>query len=277
MSQIAIANAFFRARESALPAPDRILDDPFAVALVRSQWRLRALWVLRRIVPGLGRLFDELQTVHCVRHASVDALVRQSLERGVRQIVMLGAGLDARAERLGSDFPEARWWEVDRSPYIAHKRDVLRQDHGRVVHVTADLSVHGWTVELLKAGLDRDVPTLWVAEGLIHYLPVEALAGLLHDARDLTPSPRLVISFIRPEVAARADGTFIRVLRWLREVPMVFFSRQKLEDLAQENRWSAVQTWDFDQQVQEFAPAARARPHGLSQDVALFYGLEETG
>ena len=76
MSQIAIANAFFRARESALPAPDRILDDPFAVALVRSQWRLRALWVLRRIVPGLARLFDELQTVHCVRHASVDALVR---------------------------------------------------------------------------------------------------------------------------------------------------------------------------------------------------------
>lgn len=275
MSQIAIANAFFRARESANPDGQRILDDPFAVGLVRTQWRLQALWSFRWLVPGLAHLFDQLQTVHCVRHAAVDALVREGLEKGAQQVVLLGAGLDARAERLGQSNPQVRWFEVDRSPYIGHKRGVLAQVDDRVVHVTADLSVTGWETSLLKAGLNPDLPTLWVAEGLIHYLPEGTLEKLLHDVREITAAPRVVISFIRPDMVSSANSTLKRVLSWLGELPRIYFSATQLGEMGAQTNWASVKTWTFDQQVDDFAPSARTRSHGVSQDVALFCGQFE--
>jgi len=270
VSQIAIANAFFRARESANPEGQRILDDPFAVGLVRTQWRLQAMWTFRWLIPGLAHLFDQLQTVHCVRHAAVDALVREGLEKGALQVVLLGAGLDARAERLGQSNPQVRWFEVDRSPYIGHKRGVLAQVDDRVVHVTADLSVPGWEAALLKAGLDPARPTLWVAEGLIHYLPEGTLEKLLHDVRTITVQPRVVISFIRPDMASSAHSTLKRVLSWLGELPKIYFSAARLDEIGAQANWATVKTWTFDQQVDAFAPSARTRAHGVSQDVALF-------
>lgn len=265
-----MANAFFRARETALDPKERILNDPHAVDLIRNIWKLRILWLLRLVVPGLGLLFEQLQTVHCVRHAAVDALVQQSLSQGVRQIVLLGAGLDARAERLGAAYPDARWFEVDRSPFIGHKHDVLAQAKKRVIPVTADLSRPDWTQKVLDAGLDRQQPTLWVAEGLIHYLPPGTLAKLLQDLHTLTVRPQLAITFIRPEVAAAASSHLRQVIRLVSEIPDVYFSAENLQSLARETHWHAVQTWDFDQQVQAFAPTAQSRPHGVSQDVALF-------
>ena len=258
MSQIAMANAFFRARESALPAEQRILDDPHAQSLVRTIWKLRLLWSVRGLIPGLSRLFDELQTVHCVRHAAVDALVAQALREGVRQVVLLGAGLDARPSRFGAEYPDVRWFEVDRSPYIAHKGSVL--DRRQVTSVTADLSTPQWTQRLVDAGLDRGRETLWVAEGLIHYLPSDMLEHLLRDIRGLALRPRFALTFIRPEVAAQASGALVRLLRLLAEIPAVYFRAADLVELARQQDWTSVQTWDYDQQVASFAPAARARP-----------------
>jgi hypothetical protein len=100
VSQIAMANAFFRARESARPPGEQILVDPLAERLVRTIWSLQLLWWGRGLVPGMSLLLEPLQTVHCVRHAAVDALVSRALDAGCTQVVTLGAGLDARPARL---------------------------------------------------------------------------------------------------------------------------------------------------------------------------------
>ena len=124
MSLIAMANTFLRARESARPVGDRILEDPWATGLVRNRWRLNILWSLRLVVPGLLGIIDEIQAAHCVRHAAVDVLVRRALTAGHTQVVVLGAGLDARSQRLGREYPLVRWFEVDRSADDGHKQQV---------------------------------------------------------------------------------------------------------------------------------------------------------
>ena len=231
MSQIAMANAFFRARESARPPGEQILVDPLAERLVRTIWSLQLLWWGRGLVPGMSLLLEQLQTVHCVRHAAVDALVSRALDAGCTQVVTLGAGLDARPARLPGA-GRARWFEVDQSPFIGHKAALIAEAGVQVTHVKADLSRPDWSVALERAGLDRAQQTVWVAEGLIHDLPPLALRWWLTDAVALSAQPWLVLSTIRPEVAAAADGRLRRLLRFIAEIPAVYFTAEDLRSAA---------------------------------------------
>lgn len=270
MSLIAIANAFFRAQESERPTNARILVDPWAGKLLRSPWRLRAVWALRPVIPGLGRRLEELQTVHCVRHASVDRLIERALQAGATQVVLLGAGLDARSERFASRFPNVRWFEVDRSPHITHKADTL-PGRSQTTRVTADLGGEAWISSLRKAGFDLSRQTVWVAEGLLHYLPNDTVVGILRDIRGLGAQSSVIFTFIRPEVAHQASGVLRRLIGWVGEVPETFFTHEGLERLARELRWGPIEIWDLPRQITGFAPQAAGRPTGPSQDVALLH------
>ena len=100
----------------------------------------------------------------------------------VRQVVLLGAGLDTRAFRL--DLPAGLdWYEVDRHEVLTAKEDVLAGCVPRCRrHVVAGDVGGDWDSALLRAGFDRDAPTLWVAEGLLFYLTEQAIAGMLRGA-----------------------------------------------------------------------------------------------
>lgn len=270
MSHIALTNAWFRSRELNEAASRRIVEDPEAVALVRASFRLRAVWSLRGLVPGLPRLVEELRTVHCVRHASVDALIKAALANGATQVVLLGAGLDSRATRIGQRHPRVRWFEVDRSPHITHKQDTLSDREAWVDHVHADISQPGWDERLRAAGLDPRQRTVWVAEGLIHYLPEGTLDSLLWMIRGTTPDAEFVLSTIHPDTAGRARGTLVRILRWLQELPRIVFTPETLAAAAARAGWEAPQFWDYAAQVDTFAPQARGRPAGVSQDIVRF-------
>ncbi|WP_280457809.1 SAM-dependent methyltransferase [Nocardia carnea] len=89
------------------------------------------------------------------------------------QIVLLGAGLDTRAFRLGLP-PETAFFEVDLPELFDFKEPVLAA-HGahpacarRVV--AADLC-GDWGQSLLVQGFRADLPTAWVDEGVLGYVP----------------------------------------------------------------------------------------------------------
>jgi methyltransferase (TIGR00027 family) len=89
------------------------------------------------------------------------------------QIVLLGAGLDSRAFRLS--WPaEATFYEIDRQDVSEFKTKVLAELGARtpIRHrlITADLA-GGWREALLGAGFDPAIPTSWLAEGVLAYLP----------------------------------------------------------------------------------------------------------
>ncbi|GAA2439307.1 class I SAM-dependent methyltransferase [Streptomyces pulveraceus] len=110
-----------------------------------------------------------------------DFLLRSVYTGGIRQVVLLGAGLDTRAFRL--DWPAGcTVFEIDREGVLAFKHKVLdglsATPKAARVPVPADLR-DDWVGALAAAGFDTAVPSVWLAEGLLFYLPAAAETHLI--------------------------------------------------------------------------------------------------
>ncbi|QDQ98066.1 SAM-dependent methyltransferase [Tomitella fengzijianii] len=159
----AIGVAVIRAREDA--RPDRLYSDPLARAFVDAA---RAGFPPERWarLEALAGQFYEGRTVG-VR--LVDHSVQDALDHGIRQFVLLGAGLDTRAFRMGLP-PDTVVFELDLPETFAFKEPVLERA-GAVPSCTrrvipADLRA-GWRHALLDNGFRPEIPTQWVDEGTL--------------------------------------------------------------------------------------------------------------
>ncbi|GAA2617326.1 class I SAM-dependent methyltransferase [Streptomyces axinellae] len=110
-----------------------------------------------------------------------DFLLRSAHEGGVRQVVLLGAGLDTRAFRL--DWPPGCViFEIDREGVLAFKHQVLdglpAAPNAARVPIAVDLRAD-WAASLTDAGFDTAAPSVWLAEGLLFYLSSAAETHLI--------------------------------------------------------------------------------------------------
>ena len=174
-------------RAMATRDPRRLINDPFAEPLVR------AVGIPFFVDMIDGRLDtspfgdagpDRVQAMiagMAMRTKFFDDYFTSSSSRGIRQIVILAAGLDSRAFRL--DWPAGTVvYEVDQPAVIAFKTSALA-DLGATPAATLrtvgiDLR-EDWPAALGAAGFDPSAPTAWLAEGLLIYLPPEAQDRLL--------------------------------------------------------------------------------------------------
>ncbi|MGQ4513049.1 SAM-dependent methyltransferase [Streptomyces sp. DW26H14] len=116
-----------------------------------------------------------------IRTKFLDDLLKEASQSGVRQVVLLGAGMDTRAFRM--DWPEGtRLFEVDTAEPLEFKASVLRQERAaaRCERITVPVDLReDWPGALAAAGHDPAAPTAWIAEGLLIYLPEDAVELLL--------------------------------------------------------------------------------------------------
>jgi methyltransferase (TIGR00027 family) len=111
-----------------------------------------------------------------VRTVFFDEFFLAAASAGLRQIVILASGLDARAWRL--PWPEhTTVYELDRPKVLDFKAATLRR-HGahptsNLVYVPVDLR-QDWPTALRDNGFDPSIPAAWSAEGLLRYLPAQA-------------------------------------------------------------------------------------------------------
>ncbi|MGW3340686.1 class I SAM-dependent methyltransferase [Streptomyces sp. NPDC001009] len=116
-----------------------------------------------------------------IRTKFLDDLLQRASASGVRQVVLLGAGMDSRAFRM--NWPEdTRLFEVDTAAPLDFKASVLRQERAVArcerIPVAVDLR-EDWPGALAAAGHDPSLPTAWIAEGLLIYLPEDAVDLML--------------------------------------------------------------------------------------------------
>jgi methyltransferase (TIGR00027 family) len=179
VSLTAFGVAAGRAAESA--RPDRLFSDPFAARFLAAANSERPDED-RRLRKGLTEWIT-------VRTRFLDDVALGAVAAGARQVVILGAGLDARAFRLA--WPEGlRLYELDMPGVLGFKERVIEQERWRPacerVVVPVDLS-EDWESPLKNAGLDASAPVVWIAEGLLAYLPAAASDRLIAGAAQLSP------------------------------------------------------------------------------------------
>ncbi len=178
----AVAVAAGRALETA--RPDGLIADPYAADLVRAAQAPVEMPLDPGDVPSdsdNSLIWQFLSDHMGLRTRFLDSVCERASAGGVKQVVILAAGLDARALRL--EWPEkATVYEVDQ-PAVLDFKDRVLDELGAVpacarTSVRADLR-EDWLSELTEAGFDPQQPTIWLAEGLLPYLPAEAEERLL--------------------------------------------------------------------------------------------------
>jgi methyltransferase (TIGR00027 family) len=148
--------------------------------------------------PGTGPpdgprdgLRDGLRDRLAARTRFFDGQVLAALGRGVRQVVILGAGYDDRALRFRS--PGVRFFELDHPATQADKSGRLRRLRADLAGLTlapADFRRDDVTAVLAASGHDAGQPSLFVCEGLLVYLDQETTARLLAGLRSRSgPAP----------------------------------------------------------------------------------------
>ena len=217
------ATATMVAAQRALSNREGLIDDPFAEPLVRAvglDFFVRALdgeidlgdvdpeFSMRRAAEGMA-----------VRTSWFDKLFTDATAAGVRQAVILAAGLDARAYRL--DWPHGTTvYELDQPEVIEFKSKTLAdlgaQPAAERHTIAIDLR-NDWPKALLENGFDRTQPTAWIAEGLLIYLPPDSQDLLFDRINELSaPGSRVATEHI-PDVTMFSDERSQRITERLKK------------------------------------------------------------
>jgi methyltransferase (TIGR00027 family) len=198
----ATATMVAAARAVASTDANPIINDQFAAPLVRAV----GLDFFRRVVDGeLPETADggerdlQLETDSiAVRTRFFDDFFLNAARDGVRQSVILAAGLDARAYRLS--WPrDSVVYEVDQPEVIAFKDGALAELAAAPAADRRTVSIDlrdDWPAALRNSGFDDTKPAAWSAEGLLMYLPPEAQDRLFDKITELSaPGSRLATEF----------------------------------------------------------------------------------
>jgi methyltransferase (TIGR00027 family) len=186
----ALVVAAARAAESESAQP--LFRDPFARVFLDAAgdgtWSMFANSAVADVDAELAARMQGLQDFFASRTAYIDDFFVAAADAGIRQVVILAAGLDARAWRLA--WPDGtRVYELDQPKVLDFKSSTLRA-HGAAptaqrIEVRVDLR-HDWPTALRQAGFDSQVPTAWSVEGLLRYLPARAQDLLLERIHELS-------------------------------------------------------------------------------------------
>jgi methyltransferase (TIGR00027 family) len=207
------ATATMVAAQRALSSAAGLIDDPFAAPLVRAV----GINVYTRLVNGEIPVTydtefdpDRMARGMAVRTRFYDHYFLDATRSGVRQAVILAAGLDARAYRL--PWPKGTIvYEVDLPDVIEFKTSTLSNLGAKPTAERRTVAVDlrdDWPAVLQAAGFDPQAPAAWSAEGLVVYLPPEAQDALFDNVTTLSaPGSQLAAEFV-------PDTTIFTDQRW---------------------------------------------------------------
>ena len=162
------------------------------------------------LAQGFGDSGDDVFDWVSARTRFFDDEVLAALDRGVGQIVILGAGYDGRGLRLHT--PGVTFFEVDHPHTQVDKRerlDRLAVSGAGITFAAHDLATGGLSPALAGAGHDAARPSLFIAEGLLRYLPEATIHEVLHATRERSaPGSRFALTFStrEPDAVVSAEA-----------------------------------------------------------------------
>lgn len=207
--------AFVRALESSKPAGERICYDPLARRLISP-----AFYLLGKLFADYGeRKGPGVSGFLVARCRYIDDYLQECLDAGIEQLVILGAGLDSRAYRFEQLKGHVKVFEVDHPATQQVKLDKLKKIFGKlpehVTYVPIDFNEETQQ-KLFDFGYSRQVKTLFIWEGVVHYLTAEAVDQTLEFVLQNSGSGSSIIFdyvYTSALTAAHKRGEIIRMQR----------------------------------------------------------------
>jgi methyltransferase (TIGR00027 family) len=257
------------ARAAETESENPLISDPFARVFLDAagdgvwNWHagLQLPAELIELEPDLPLQMQAMVGYMASRTAFFDTFFLNATQAGIRQVVILAAGLDSRSWRL--PWPDGTTvYELDQTKVLDFKASTLRE-HGAEpacnrVAVAVDLR-HEWPTALQQAGFDASAPSAWSAEGLMPYLPAAAQELLFDRVQGLTaPGSRVAVealgpTFLDSEIREKRRARMDRVRDFMakadpqREIPRIdelwyFEEREDVGDWFGRHGWDVTVT-----------------------------------
>ena len=217
----AVRVALWRALHVQVDPPPHVLEDEIGLRLLVPDegWRRR---------PDMDPEGTKLFRASIVARARfIEDLVVEQAALGVKQYVILGAGLDTFAQRRREVASRLRVFEVDQpAPQAWKRRRLIELGFGipswlRLVPVNFEAG-DDWWERVAAEGFDAGQPAVVVSTGVSMYLTKDATAATLRQVSALAPGSTFAMTFLLPleladseirpglqmaEKGARAGGT----------------------------------------------------------------------
>ena len=242
-------------------------DNPEARERLARRLRTPVVRLFVKAVEAL--VLPGIQIHYLLRKLALEALIRDSLANATRQVVVLGAGLDTLAGRLHHEFPDARFLEVDHPATQRAKIELMHDwlaPGPNLYFLYGDLAEQTLDKLLLESPhFEPESPTLFLAEGLLMYLPVEQIDSILAFVSSHHPANRIAFTYMENQPPAGKPGFegfrwFTNAwLRWKNEPFTWGLSRNEVESFVRQR----------DLQLLEHLNATYLRERFLSENETL--------
>jgi methyltransferase (TIGR00027 family) len=189
-----------RATEAFRPEHERIYDASFDYRMLPIMWRVLMLPGIRHAITALMAKIEigTAGMLLCRTRFIDDALVA-SLDRGVKQVVSLGAGFDTRAYRIPG-VQQTQFFELDlptpQELKREHMQKVLRSIPTHVTFVPIDFDRQNIEDEMAAAGFQNGVQTFFIWEGVTQYITGEAVGATLNFAASAALGSQIAFTYI---------------------------------------------------------------------------------
>jgi methyltransferase (TIGR00027 family) len=198
-SQTAYRVALSRAAHQILDEP-RVFEDATALRIVGEAGAAEIRAGGRQFASPFAR---SLRAFVVARSRFAEDELAKAVARGVRQYVILGAGLDTFAYRQPYPHPELRVFEVDHPDTQAYKRRQLEANGiaapDALSYVALDFETQQLTQRLPASGFNASEPCFFSWLGVSMYLtPLNVMASLRDVATLMAPGSGMVMDYLRP-------------------------------------------------------------------------------
>src|SRR5271170_5876898 len=241
-----------------------ILNDPFAMKILHEDEKDVLQFANGHPLASIGRLFTTARS-----RIAEDALSR-AVERGIQQIVILGAGLDTFALRNPHGARQIRIYEMDHPATQAWKCERLAEAQIALppwlILVPVDFERDDVGEKLVAAGFQQNSPAFFTWLGVVPYLTQDAIGRALDYMASIQNS-EVVFDYMEPPQAFSEEMRELVTKRTeqLRKMDEPLGSRFEPAGMAailRAHGFSAIEDIHFQEIASRFGPAVQGLAPG---------------
>lgn len=207
----ALGAATCRLIEQYQPNAARLFNDPLVKDMVGTPIRIMLGFTPMRTytIQQTDAAAPGIYGAQICRTRYIDDAVQVALSQGIRQLVILGAGLDTRPYRLPG-IEQVKVFEADLPSVQNAKKKQIQKHYGRLPENVSYLPIDfdSQTLESVfsKTAFDSSQPAVFIWEGVTQYISEASVRKTLAFVGQCAPGSRLIFTYVLRSVIERRSN-----------------------------------------------------------------------